>query len=55
MDDNQSKADQEKVRRRKDERNGDALIAAMQAAPYRDIDIEPKRDRMPVRRVDPWQ
>jgi hypothetical protein len=24
----------------------------MQASPYRDIDIEPKRDRMPVRGVD---
>jgi hypothetical protein len=43
------------VRRLKDERSGDALIAAMQASPYRDIDIEPKRGRMPVREVDPWQ
>ena len=28
----------------KGERTGAALIAAMQASPYRDIDIEPKRD-----------
>src|SRR5271166_5799320 len=42
----------EEFRRLKGERSGDALIAAMQASPYRDIDIEPKRDRMPVRRVD---
>jgi prevent-host-death family protein len=42
----------EEFRRLKGERNGDALIAAMQASPYREIDIEPKRDRMPVRGVD---
>jgi prevent-host-death family protein len=42
----------EDFRRLKGERGGDALIAAMQASPYRDIDIEPKRDRMPVRGVD---
>jgi hypothetical protein len=33
------------VRRFKGKRSGDALIAAMQASPCRDIDIEPKRDR----------
>jgi prevent-host-death family protein len=42
----------EEFRRLKGERSGDALIAAMQASPYRDIDIEPKRDRMPVRGID---
>jgi prevent-host-death family protein len=42
----------EEFRRLKGERSGDALIAAMRASPYRDIDIEPKRDRMPVRGVD---
>jgi prevent-host-death family protein len=42
----------EEFRRLKGERSGDALIAAMQASPYRDIDIEPKRARMPVRGVD---
>jgi len=42
----------EEFRRLKGERSGDALIAAMQTSPYRDIDIEPKRARMPVRGVD---
>ena len=41
--------------RLKGERSGDALIAAMQASPYREIDIEPTRGRMPVRGVDPWR
>jgi hypothetical protein len=44
--------DAKEFRRLKGERSGDALIAAMQASPHRDIDIEPKRDRMPVRGVD---
>jgi hypothetical protein len=30
---------------------GRALIAAMQASPHRDIDIEPVRMKMPVRGV----
>jgi prevent-host-death family protein len=42
----------EEFRRLKGERNGEALIAAMQASPYRDLDIEPRRDPMPVRRVE---
>jgi prevent-host-death family protein len=42
----------EEFRRLKGERSGDALIAAMQASPYREVDIEPKRDRMPVRGID---
>ena len=42
----------EEFRRLKGERSGEALIAAMQASPYRDIDIEPKRGPMPVREVD---
>jgi prevent-host-death family protein len=33
-------------------RGGDALIAAMEASPYRDIEIEPKRGPMPVRGMD---
>ena len=41
----------EEFRRLKGERSGEALIAAMQASPYRDIDIEPTREPMPVRRV----
>jgi hypothetical protein len=32
--------------------NGESLIAAMQASPCRDIDIEPERGPMPVREVD---
>jgi len=42
----------EEFRRLKGERSGDALIAVMQASPYRDIDIEPQRAPMPVRGVD---
>lgn len=42
----------EEFRRLKGERGGDALIAAMQASPHRDIDLEPKREPMPVRPVD---
>jgi len=33
-------------------RTGADLIAALQASPYRDIDIEPPRYRLPVRDVD---
>ena len=42
----------EEFRRLKGERTGEALIAAMQASPYRDIDLEPRREPMPVRGVD---
>ncbi|HEY8032389.1 MAG TPA: type II toxin-antitoxin system prevent-host-death family antitoxin [Methylocella sp.] len=42
----------EDFRRLQGERGGDALSAPMQASPCRDIDIEPKRDRMPMRGVD---
>src|SRR5271154_3093035 len=42
----------EEFRRLKGDRTGEALIAAMQASPYRDIDIEPQRAPMPVRGVD---
>ena len=41
----------EEFRRMKGERTGAALIAALQASPYRDIDIEPQRERLPVRDV----
>jgi hypothetical protein len=34
-----------------DTRTGADLIAALQASPYRDIDIEPERYRLPVRGV----
>jgi prevent-host-death family protein len=41
----------EEFRRLKGDLTGEALIAAMQASPHRDIDIEPKRAPMPVRQV----
>ena len=41
----------EEFRRLKGDRTGEALIAALQASPYRDIDIEPRRIRLPVRDV----
>jgi prevent-host-death family protein len=39
----------EEFRRLKGDLTGAALIEAMQASPCRDIDIEPQRDRLPVR------
>jgi prevent-host-death family protein len=41
----------EDFRRLKGDPTGAALIAAMQASPHRDTDIEPRRARMPVRDV----
>jgi prevent-host-death family protein len=41
----------EEFRRLKGEHTGEALIAAMQASPHRDVDIEPSRAAMPVREV----
>jgi prevent-host-death family protein len=41
----------EEFRRLKGERTGAVLIAALQASPYRDIDLEPERKRLPVRDV----
>ena len=41
----------EEFRRLKGDLSGQTLIAAMQAAPHHDIDIEPKGVRMPVRDV----
>jgi hypothetical protein len=35
----------------KGDRTGEALIAAQHASPYRDIDVEPRRIRLPVRDV----
>jgi prevent-host-death family protein len=42
----------EEFRRLKGDRTGAALIEALQASPYRDIDIEPQRTPMPVRGVN---
>lgn len=41
----------EEFRRLKGDPTGEALIAAMQASPHRDLDLEPKRMPMPVRKV----
>src|SRR5580704_271475 len=41
----------EEFRRLKGDLRGQALIAAMQASPHRDINTEPKRAPMPVREV----
>ena len=41
----------EEFRRLKGDLTGEALIAAMQASPHRDIDIKPRRAAMPVREV----
>jgi prevent-host-death family protein len=39
----------EEFRRLKGDLTGEALVTAMQASPYRDTEIEPRRSRMPVR------
>jgi prevent-host-death family protein len=41
----------EEFRRLKGDLTGKALIAAMQASPHRDIELEPRRTPMPVREV----
>jgi prevent-host-death family protein len=41
----------EEFRRLKGNLTGEALVAVMQASPYRDTEIEPRRSRMPVRDV----
>lgn len=42
----------QEYRRLEGERTGEAVVAAMQASPARDIEIEPKRGTMPVRQVE---
>lgn len=42
----------EDFRRLKGDLTGEALISVMQASPYRDIEIEPRRSRLPVREVN---
>jgi PHD/YefM family antitoxin component YafN of YafNO toxin-antitoxin module len=41
----------EEFRRLQGELTGVALVSAMQASPYREIDLDRKRARMPVRDV----
>jgi len=41
----------EEFRRLKGNPTGEALVAVMQASPYRDVELEPGRSRMPVRDV----
>jgi prevent-host-death family protein len=41
----------EEFRRLKGDRTGAALIAALQASPLRDVEIEPPRQPLPVRDV----
>lgn len=41
----------EEFRRLKGEQTGAALIEAIQASPYRDLDLNPRREGMPVRDV----
>jgi prevent-host-death family protein len=41
----------EEFRRLKGDLTGKSLIAAMQASPHREIDLEPRRRPMPVREV----
>lgn len=43
---------EEEFRRLKGEVTGAALVAAMQASPSRDVEIEPKGMRLPVRDID---
>jgi len=41
----------EDFRRLKGDLTGEALVAVMQASPYRDTDVEPSGSRLPVRDV----
>ena len=41
----------EEFRRLKGDRTGAALIVSLQASPYREVEIEPERVRLPVRGV----
>ena len=41
----------EDFRRLQGDLSGAALVAALQASPHRELDIEPRRSRLPVRDV----
>jgi prevent-host-death family protein len=42
-------------RRLEGARTGQALVEALQASPIRAVEVEPRRERMPVRDVPGWQ
>ena len=42
----------EDYHRLKGDRRGEALVVALQASPYREVEIEPTRAAMPVRNAD---
>jgi prevent-host-death family protein len=42
----------DEFRRLNGNRSGAALVAALQASPHRDVDIEPPREPMPVRDIE---
>jgi hypothetical protein len=52
MHEMQDKSAANEFRRLGGERTGQSLIEAMQASPSRDVDLEPRRERMPVRDVE---
>jgi hypothetical protein len=41
----------DEFRRLKGDRTGAVLITALRQSPHRDIDLEPRRERLPVRDV----
>ena len=45
--------DSDEFHRLTGERTGQHLIDALQASPYREVDIEPRRSAMPVRAIKP--
>jgi prevent-host-death family protein len=42
----------EEFRRLKGDPTGESLVAAIQASPHREIDVEPRRSRLPVRETN---
>ncbi|TXN23307.1 MULTISPECIES: type II toxin-antitoxin system Phd/YefM family antitoxin [Methylobacterium] len=41
----------EEFQRLNGDRSGQSLVAAVQASPYREVEIEPERNAMPIRHV----
>jgi prevent-host-death family protein len=42
----------EEFRRLKGDPTGESLVAAIQASPHREINVEPRRSRLPVRETN---